>query len=70
MNFVEASGNYENYKRKIFYKKALILLSSSETDTQRLIQSSAYDLQDIIESQSTNGINETLEILSANKEIL
>jgi hypothetical protein len=70
MNFVGASGNYESYKRKLFYKKALISLSDNVIDTKRLIQSTAYDLQDIVESKNTNGIRETLMLLSENKDIL
>lgn len=70
MNFIGARWNYEDYKRKVFYKKALISLSDNDVDTQRLLQSSAYDLQDIVESKSTKGISETLALLSENKQAL
>jgi hypothetical protein len=52
MNFVESS-DYESYKRKLFYKKALLLLSDNEIDNERLLQSTIYDLEDIVESKST-----------------
>jgi hypothetical protein len=59
MNFV-SSSDYESYKRKLFYKKALILLAPSTQDAERLLQSTAYDLEDIIQSKSLTGISETL----------
>lgn len=69
MNFIGA-GDYQAYKRKIFYKKALITLSTDSVDTQRLVQSTAYDLQDIVESENTIGVSETLALLYENKQAL
>jgi hypothetical protein len=69
INFVGA-WDYEAYKQKLFYKKALITLSDNNSDTERLLQSSAYDLEDIITSKGLNGLSETISLLGENKDIV
>lgn len=69
MNFVEAN-QFEFYKRKVFYKKALVFLSDSDEGKEQLLRSSAYDLQDILETPDMPGLWETLDFLSENKDLL
>lgn len=58
--------NQEMYMRKLFYKKALVSLTSQNDEAQRLLESSAYDAQDILESGSTQWLRETLGFLNEN----
>ena len=58
VNFI-TSRDYEMYKRKVFYKKALIYLAD-DYDKEALVRSSAYDLQDILQSGNNDLISETL----------
>lgn len=69
INFVSAN-DFAAYKKKIFYKKALIALGDNQWDTQRLVQSSAFDIQDIIWSGDTQWLKETFGLLNENKDIL
>lgn len=68
INFITAR-DYEFYKRKVFYKKALITLGSP-ADTQGLVRSSVYDLQDMLELWDTNAVSDTLNFLSEHKNTL
>ncbi len=68
INFVSA-GDYEFYKRKVFYKKALIALGE-EQDTEILVRSSVYDLQDMIQLGDIGAARETMSFLSDHKDIL
>lgn len=68
-NFVGAN-DYEFYKRKVFYKKALLTLSPSATEKQQLIRLTAYDLENILQSPTQLGMTETLEVLLEHKDIL
>jgi len=58
MNFVTPSQ--PGYKIKMRYKSALVSLWASEEDAAWLVKGSWYDLQDIIESWETNGLDQTL----------
>lgn len=69
MNFVDGN-NYNYYKRKVFYKKALVALSSSESQKEQLIETSVYDLQDLLQSKKSQGVTETLEFLKEHKDTL
>ena len=68
INFVKAR-DYEFYKRKIFYKKALIALWESQ-DTEILVRSSVYDLQDIFDAGNVEAAKETLSFLGQHRDIL
>ncbi len=68
MNFISAR-DYEFYKRKIFYKRALVFLADYE-DKQQFIESSMYDLQDILETGDLLGIQESLSFLQENTDII
>ncbi len=69
INFVSVN-DYEFYKRKVFYKKALISLAENKQDREQFIRSTAYDLQDMIRTRSSLGMKEVLSLLSENKDIL
>ena len=69
MNFIGAD-QFEFYKRKVFYKKALVFLSDSDEGREQLLRSSAYDLQDILQTSDMTGLWETLDFLSDNKDLL
>jgi len=51
-NFVKVS-NYDAYKRKIFFKRALVLLTSDQNEIERLMQTSSYDLADAAKQNIT-----------------
>lgn len=68
-NFVSADS-YEFYKRKMFYKKALVFLADTAEQKEQFLRSSAYDLRDILNTWKNAGLAETLEFLSENKELL
>ena len=68
LNFVSASS-YDFYKRKLFYKNALITLSSGK-DTEALVQSSVYDVQDILQSGNVEALSDTLTFLSEYKNVI
>ena len=68
INFIWAL-DYEFYKRKIFYKKALIALWEVQ-DTEILVRSSVYDLQDIFELWNIEAAKETLSFLGQHRDIL
>lgn len=69
MNFIQAT-DYVFYKRKMFYKKALISLSDNTEVKEQLIRSTVYDLQDIIKSENLEWMKETLWVLLENKNII
>lgn len=69
LNFVKAK-DVEFYKRKIFYKKALIYLSSDTSEKQQLLQTSAYDLQNILNTQAQQWLEETLDLLLEYKDLM
>lgn len=58
------------YNKKLFYKRALIDLSPDSTDTKRLLESSVYDLQDIVDSGSTEWLTSTLHLLNDNSSLI
>lgn len=66
-NFVNI-WNYENYKRKVFFKKALILLSDDAEEIQRLIETTSYDLKVAAKEKLTKGVSETLELIDMWKQ--
>ena len=47
-NFV-SSSQFEFYKRKIFYKRALVYLAPNDDEKEQLLRTSLYDLQNILE---------------------
>ncbi len=61
MNFVSPSDS--NYNKKMRYKSALVSLWVSTTDSQRLVASSWYDLQDIVESENAAWLEQTVRFL-------
>jgi len=67
LNFVSA-WDYSFYKKKLNYKRALILLSNNDVSTQRLIETSTFDLKDATKGKITDGIAETLDFINANAE--
>ena len=68
INFISAR-DYEFYKRKVFYQKALAYLWSEE-DTQVLVRSSIYDLQDMLQVGDVSAMSDTLWFLSEHKDLL
>jgi len=69
LNFVDA-GDYDFYKRKLHFKRALILLSDSDVSTQRLVETSTFDLQDATKQKLTDGVSETLDFINSNAKSL
>ncbi len=61
-NFVKVS-NYDAYKRKIFFKRALVLLTSDQNEIERLMQTSSYDLADAAKQNITLWMQETLNFI-------
>jgi hypothetical protein len=68
-NFVQ-SKDFEFYKRKVFYKKALLFLTPNETEKENLIQATIFDLENITQSEAWEWLQETFEILLEHKEVL
>ncbi len=68
INFVSAR-DYEFYKRKVFYKKVMIALGE-EQDTEALVRTSVYDLQDMLQLGDMQAAKETLSFLGEHKNIL
>jgi len=64
------ANNYDFYKRKIWYKKALLFLDSESEDAQGLIRSTSFDLGDIVQNASPQWLSETLSLLSDHEDIL
>lgn len=54
------------YETKLRYKKALVNLDVNQENSQRLVLTSAFDLQDIIDSWSTRWLKETLQFIQVN----
>ena len=68
LNFVDYSD--ENlYKSKLFYKKVLLLLASP-INKENLIKYSVFDFKDILKSWDTKNLQETISLLSENKDFL
>jgi len=64
MNFVSADD--PAYTKKMRYKHALVELWLEQEDIQRLVASSWYDLQDILESEGTQWLQETVKFVWEN----
>lgn len=62
LNFITAK-DYEFYKRKLFYKKALLELATS-ADKRPLLESTAHDVEDIVDSGTLDALWETLWVFS------
>ncbi len=69
MNFVHA-GDYEFYKRKLLYKKALVDLASNSEDIDRLLETTSYDFRDIAKQKLTQWLEETLRFMDTASELL
>jgi len=68
INFVSSLDTA--YYTKLRYKKALIDLDVNSENSQRLVVTSAFDLQDIIDSWSTQWLGETLNFIQGNASSL
>jgi len=68
MNFV-GPGSWE-YERKMRYKSALVTLDVNPENSQRLVAVTGYDLQDIIDSGSSEWLAQTLEFINSNVDWL
>jgi len=68
-NFVAAS-DYEFYKRKIFYKKALVALWDDQLEKEQLLRSTAFDIETIVSVWNREALNQSIEFLAENKELL
>lgn len=68
LNFI-SSGDTENYKTKLLYKRLLILLSDQK-DKERLVETTLYDFKDTISLQDTVWFTKTMELLNENSDIL
>lgn len=68
MNFVSPGDN--EYETKMRYKKALVSLDVDNWNTQRLVVTAAYDLQDIIDSWNTEDLSTTLWFINKHVESL
>ncbi|NDK10095.1 FecR domain-containing protein [Candidatus Gracilibacteria bacterium] len=68
-NFVAAS-DYEFYKRKIFYKKALVALGDDQLEKEQLLRSTAFDIETIVSVGNREALNQSIEFLAENKELL
>ncbi len=64
MNFISPSD--DAYATKMRYKRALVLLDVNDENTQRLVASSAYDLQDMLDSGNSAKIWNTLSFIENN----
>jgi excinuclease UvrABC helicase subunit UvrB len=64
MNFI--SPDDLEYERKMRYKKALVTLNVDELNSQRLVVTAGYDLQDMLESGNKQGIKDTVSFIQDN----
>lgn len=64
------ANDYDFYKRKLWYKKALLDINPSDENAENLMRTTLYDIQDISESQVYIWAWETLEILLQHKDLL
>lgn len=62
-NFVRITS-YDAYKRKLFFKRALVLLTNNEQDIERLMQTSWYDISQAAKQKVTLWVEETLNFLT------
>lgn len=69
MNFVDVK-DYDFYKRKLLYKKALIDLASNDEDIKRLLDTTSYDFKDIAKQKLTEGLEETMKFIDASSKLL
>ncbi len=69
MNFIEAK-DVQFYKRKVFFKRALLALTDDPIEQQQLLQSSSFDLKSALDIQATEQITETMNMLLEHKELL
>jgi hypothetical protein len=60
----------EMYKKKLAYKKAILLLTDDSSVKQSLVKGSVYDFQDIIATKNTLWLQETLNFLWEQKNIV
>lgn len=68
MNFISVK-DFEFYKRKIFYKKALLQLANS-ADKEALLRTSAYDVEDVVNSGDFAALDDVLSTFSGYSEHL
>lgn len=69
MNFVDVK-DYDFYKRKLLYKKALIDLASNDEDIKRLLNTTSYDFKDIAKQKLTQGLEETMKFIDTSSKLL
>lgn len=68
MNFVSTS-DYEFYKRKVFYQKALISLAD-ERNKENLVRTVSYDVAEMIQTGKMQWFSESISSLLENQDIL
>ena len=69
MNFIQAK-DVIFYKRKVFYKRALLALTDDPIEQQQLLQSSSFDLKSALDFKGKEQIIETMNVLVEHKELL
>lgn len=68
-NFVSA-GEYEFYKRKVLYQKALLDLAGSDIQKQNILKHTAYDIDDMLDIGLVVQAQESIDLLLSQKDLL
>lgn len=68
MNFVKVK-DYDFYKKKIFYKKALLILAN-DIDKQSLLRTSTYDVEDVVSTGDFEVLEGVLSTFSGYNEYM
>ena len=68
IHFIEVK-DYEFYKRKVFYQKALVSLGT-ETQQEALLQSTLYDIQDMIELEDISLLENLQSLLQTQQDFI
>lgn len=65
-----SSNDIEEFKDKIYLRKLLLLLSQSDAEQSAIIQSSVYDVQDMVENKNYTHLVEVLGDIQSKQDIL
>lgn len=65
LNFLSPNDN--EYSEKLYYKELLLQTSTDEENTKSLVKSTLYDINEMISSNSIWKLNDTINLLVANK---
>jgi hypothetical protein len=68
INFL--SSNDDDYDKKLYYKEILLQTTYDEKNSESLIKSSLYDINDMISSNNISKLKESVSFLVNNKDIV